>query len=352
MMNPLRLLSVAAALVLTAGSGTAAAQTLYVRRVPVGSTVDLVVNTTKAGSATADAGGDVRIPFDLPALTKKNEIDARVYVDTCGEARRVLIAERDVAPLPPEESCTRQELIGVFLVRRISSLVVNVANPVATLLLRQGSYSLRARGPRRQAPQGLVVFGGGVRAKYTDAVSFGCANVPVCEGNDAGFGYTAGAEYWFGRYIAAEGSYFKPPELTIVGSSTGFRFNSALDPHLVTVAGKVGVPIGPVRLYGRAGFNYHRAESATTQHTDEFSTTDENGVVTITPASDETVNATSKGWGWLFGGGMEVWVAPRFALYAEAGSTGIKGDTGVATQGQIDNRLMSATVGVRISLGR
>ena len=72
MMNPLRLLSVAAALVLTAGSGTAAAQTLYVRRVPVGSTVDLVVNTTKAGSATADAGGDVRIPFDLPALTKNN----------------------------------------------------------------------------------------------------------------------------------------------------------------------------------------------------------------------------------------------------------------------------------------
>ncbi len=63
MMNPLRLLSVAAALVLTAGSGTAAAQTLYVRRAPAGSTVDLIVNTTKAGSANADAAGDVRIPF-------------------------------------------------------------------------------------------------------------------------------------------------------------------------------------------------------------------------------------------------------------------------------------------------
>ena len=351
-MKPSGRLSVAAALVLSIGTGTAAAQTLYVRRAPVGSTVDLVVNATKAGSAKADAAGDVTIPIDLPTHTKKNEIDARVYVDTCGEARRVQLAERDVAPLPPEEGCTRQELTGVFLVRRISSVVVNVANPVATLLLRQGSYSLRARGPRRQAPQGLVVFGGGVRAKYTDAVSFGCANVPVCEGNDAGFGYTAGAEYWFGRYIAAEGSYFKPPELTIVGSSTGFRFNSVLDPHLFTVAGKVGVPIGPVRLYGRAGFNYHRAESGTTQHSDESTTIDENGGVIITPASDQTVSATSKGWGWLFGGGLEVWVAPKFALYAEAGSLGIKGDTGVATQGRIDNRLISATAGVRISLGR
>jgi hypothetical protein len=351
-MNPLRLLSVAAALVLTAGSGTAAAQTLYVRRTPAGSTVDLVVNTTKAGSAKADAAGDVRIPFDLPALTKKEEIDARVYVDTCGEARRVLIAERDVAPLPPEESCTRQELIGVFLVRRVSSLVVNVATPVATLLLRQGSYSLQARGPRRQAPQGFVVFGGGVRAKYTDAVSFGCADVPVCEGNDAGYGYTAGAEYWFGRYIAAEGSYFKPPELTIVGSSTGYRFNSFFEPHLFTVAGKVGVPIGPVRLYGRAGFNYHRGESGTTQHTDETSTIDENGVVTITPARDVTVEAETKGWAWLVGGGIEVWVAPKFALYAEAGTGGVKGDSGVVSQGRIDDRLISATAGVKVSFGR
>src|SRR5688500_16871961 len=115
MMNPLRLLTAAAALVLTAGSGTLAAQTLYVRRAPVGSTVDLFVNTIRAGSAQADASGDVRIPFDLTAQLKKAEIDARVYVDTCGENRRVTIGERDVTVLPPEDGCTRQEVTGVFL---------------------------------------------------------------------------------------------------------------------------------------------------------------------------------------------------------------------------------------------
>jgi hypothetical protein len=348
MMNPLRLLSVAAALVLTAGSGTVVAQTLYVRRAPSGATIDLVVNTTKAGSAKADADGDVRIPFNLP----KNEIDARVYVDTCAEARRVTIAERDAAPLPPDDGCIRHEVTGVFLIRRVSSVVVNVGNPIATLLLRQGPYSLRARGPRRLAPLGLVVFGGGALVKYADALEFGCTNVPTCSGDDSGFGYTVGAEYWFSRYLAAEGSYVRPPELTIAGSGEAYRFDSFLEPHLFTAAGKVGVPIGPIRLYGRAGFNYHRAESGTSQHTDEFSTTDENGVVTVTPASDETVTGKTQGWGWLFGGGIEAWVAPAFALYAEAGGAGVKGDSEVTTQGRIDNRLTVFTAGVRVRLGR
>ena len=351
-MNPLRLLTVAAALVLTAGSGTLAAQTLYVRRTPVGSTVDLFVNTIKAGSAQADAAGDVRIPIDLQTHLKKNEIDARVYVDTCGENRRVSIAERDLTPLPPEDGCTRQELTGVFLIQRVSSVVVNVGSPVATLLLRQGPYSLRARGPRRQAPQGLIVFGGGAFTKYTDAIDFGCANVPTCSGDDSGFGYTVGAEYWFGRYISAEGSYLKPSELTIDGSGESFRFNSFLEPHLFTVAGKIGIPIGPIRLYGRAGANYHRAESGTTQHTDEFSSTDENGVVTVTPATDQTVEAKTSGWGYLFGGGIEAWVAPRFALYGQFDLAGVKGDSDVESQGRIDNRLMIVTAGIRVHLGR
>ena len=232
----------------------------------------------------------------------------------------------------------------MFLVRRISSLVVNVSNPVATLLLRQGSYSLRARGPRRQAPQGFVVFGGGVRAKYTDAVSFGCADVPVCEGNDAGFGYTAGAEYWFGRYIAAEGSYFKPPELTIVGSSTGFRFNSAR-PHLATVAAQVALPSALSPLLPR-GLQLHRAESATTKHTDEFSTIDSRRV-TITPASDRRSATRRVGLAVLRG--IEVG-SPEVCLYAEAGALALKGILG-RHPGK-SQPAAQRTAGVRISLGR
>src|SRR5688500_1386088 len=255
MMKPTRLLAVAAAIHVTVGVGRASAQTLIVRHAPIGSTVELMVNSTKAGTAQADAAGDVRIPINLPAHISKSEIDARVYVDVCDSLRRVLVVERNTAPPPSETDCARQEITGIFEVRRVSTLVVNAAGPVATLLLRQGPYSLRPPTAWRLAPKGLVVFGGGGFAKYPSALEFGCEGVTTCAGDDSGAAYTGGAEYWFTRYIAAEGGYFKPPELTVTGSGTGYRFNSSLDPHVVTIAGKVGVPIGPVRLYAKAGVN-------------------------------------------------------------------------------------------------
>ena len=347
MLRPLRPLSLAA-LALIMGSGTAAAQTLYVRKAPPGSTINLIVNATKAGSAQTDENGDVRIPIDLPTHIKKQEIDARVFADTCESARTVTITERTFAPLPAEEGCTRQEITGVFLLRRVSSVVVNVGSPVATLLLRQGSYSLRARGPRRSAPTGLVAFAGATMVNYADALDFGCSGVPTCSGDDSGFSYTAGAEYWFSKYVSAEGGYFKPPDLTIEGSGTGYRFNSFLEPHLFYGAGKIGIPAGPVRFYGKVGFNYHRAESGTTQHVDEFSVTDENGVTTVTPARDTTVNADTSGWGWLLAGGAEAWVGRRFALYCEFGGAGIKGDSEIAEQGRIDNRIRTFIFGGRV----
>ena len=348
MLKPLRLLSLAAAFALSVGVGTTAAQTVYVRKAPPGSTIEAVVNSTTAGSAKADENGDVRIPIDLLKLTTKSEIDARVYVDTCDQNRRVIITERDAAPPPSQDGCARQEITGVFLVRRVTSVVINVGSPVATLLLRQGSYSLRTRGPRRSAPTGLVVFGGATMVNYADALDFGCSGVPTCSGNDSGYEYTVGAEYWFSKYISAEGGYLKPPDLTIEGSGEGFRFNSFLEPHLFYGAGKIGVPAGPIRFYFKAGFNYHRAESGTTQHIDEFSVTDENGVTTVTPARDTTVTADTSGWGWLLGGGAEAWVGRRFALYGEYGGAGIKGDSEIVEQGRIDNRIRMFIFGGRV----
>ena len=349
MTKSLRPFAVAAVFLLTAGSGIAAAQTLIVRRAPIGSTIEVVVNSTKAGSAKADAAGDAKVPFTVPA--GQTEMDSRVYVDTCGETLRVTITEKNTPPAPPESSCSRQEINGVFLIKKVTSAVVNVGEPIATLLLRQGSYSLNPRGPRRQAPAGLVVFGGGSLVNYSNAVEFGCEGVPTCSGDDRGIGYTVGADFWLTRYLAIEGSYIRPPHLTIAGSGPSYRFDSFLEPHLFTIAGKVGVPLGPVRLYGRAGANYHRAESGTTQVIDDITTTVDDVTTTI-PGSTETVNAKTQGWGWLFGGGMEAWVAPAFAFYAEAGAAGIKGDSEVVEQGTIDNRIIMFTAGIRIRLGR
>jgi hypothetical protein len=350
MTTSLRPFAVAAALLLTAGSGIAAGQTLIVRRASIGSTVELFVNATKAGSGQADSAGDVKIPFTLPA--DKPEMDSRVYVDTCEESHRVIIADRNAGPIPPEANCTRQEITGIFVVRKVTSAVVNVGEPIATLLLRQGEYSLRPRGPRRQAPTGLVVFGGGAFVDYANALEFGCAGVPTCSGDEKGIGYTVGADYWVTRYLGIEGSYIRPPHLTVNGSGTAYRFDSFFEPHLFTVAGKIGLPLGPVRLYGRAGFNYHRGESGTTQVTEDFTTTNEDGTMTTTPGATTTVEAKTDGWGWLAAGGIEAWLAPSFALYGEGGSAGIKGGAEVVEQGNIDNRIWLFTAGIRVKIGR
>jgi hypothetical protein len=346
----LRPLAVAAALLLTAGSSLAAAQTLIARRAPIGSNIELLVTSTKAGSAKADSAGDARIPFTLPA--GKTEMDARVYVDTCGETRRVVVADRDAAPIPPEPDCTRQEVTGVFLVRKVTSLVVNVGDPIATVLLVQGTYDLRPRGPRRQAPRGLVIFGGGALVTYANALEFGCTGVPTCSGDETGLGYTVGADYWVTRYLAIEGSYIRPPHLTVSGSGEAFRFESNFEPHLFTIAGKIGLPLGPVRLYGRTGFNYHTGESGTTQVIEDITVTGEDGVTTTTPGSTTSVTAETDGWGWLLTGGIEAWVAPAFAFYGEAGGASIKGSAEVLEQGQIDNRIWLFTAGIKIKIGR
>jgi hypothetical protein len=350
MSRPLRPLAVAAALLLTAGSGLAAAQTLIVRRAPIGANIELFVNSTKAGTAKSDSAGDAKIPFTLP--TGKTEMDARVYADTCGDTRRVLVVDRDSAPPPPEADCARQEVTGVFQVRKVTSLVVFVDDPIATVLLRQGSYDLRPRGPRRQAPRGFVVFAGGAFIDYADALEFGCTGVPTCSGDARGIGYTVGADYWLTRYLAIEGSYIRPPELTISGSGESFRFDSFFEPHLFTIAGKIGIPLGPVRFYGRTGFNYHRGESGSTQVTEERTVTNEDGTTTTIPGSTDTVTSKTDGWGYLIAGGIEAWVTPSFAFYGEAGAAGIKGAAEVAEQGLIDNRIWLITAGIKVKIGR
>jgi hypothetical protein len=350
MINSLRPFAVAAALLLTAGGGVAAAQTLIVRRAPIGSTVELFVNSTKAGSGQADSAGDVKVPFTLPG--GKTEMDARVYVDACDETHRVVIADRDAAPIPPEPNCARQEITGVFLIRKVTSAVVNVGDPIATLLLRQGSYSLRPRGPRRQAPTGLVVFGGGNFVTYANALEFGCTGVPTCDGDEQGVGYNVGADFWITPYLAIEGSYIRPPHLTITGSSDAYRFDSFFEPHLFTVAGKIGIPLGPVRLYGRAGFNYHRGESGTTTVINPVTVTNGDGTTTTTPGSTTTVESETDGWGWLAGGGIEAWLGPTFAIYGEGGGAGVKGNAEVVEQGSIDNRLWNISAGIRVKIGR
>ncbi len=353
MMKPLRLLGLAAVLSAVVGAGAASAQTVIVRKAPAGSSVEAVFNTTAAGSATADAVGDAVVPMNLPAPISESGIDANVSVDFCEGLHRVVVVERGSAAAPPAAGCDRREVAGLFLVRRISTLVVDVSSRVPTMLLVQGSYSLSPEGPGKvwhPAASGLSLFGGAGLGKFGTAVAQACGTVSPCSGDTAWGALTGGITFWIAPFLAAEVGYTKPAQLSVEGSSDRYRFNSDLDVHVMTIAGKVGAPIGAFRLYGHGGANYQRGTMGTTQTIDDLTITVD-GAPQIVPGGTQTFELKTAGWGWQAGGGLEVWLSRSLGLYVEAGRMTLKGPEVDGGEGEMDDHLTTVFIGARFRLG-
>ena len=345
-----RLLAVAAAVNQVAGAGIAEAQTVMVRNAPAGSTIELVVNAETVGSATADAGGSTTLTADIFSTRPKKETDANLYFDVCPDVRRVVLVERGEVAQAQEAACNRTESVGLFLIRPISTLVVDLASPIPTVMLRQGSVDLNPQRPSTPIATGLVVFGGAGMGKFRDAILLACGNVQECSGDTWGITFTAGADFWISRFIGAEVSYVRRSELDINGSGSTFEFNSSLDTHVTTVAGKVGIPMGPVRAYGKAGGNYLRATTGTTQTIDDTTVTID-GIEETVEGGTVTSEIKFSGWGWTFGGGVEAWLRPSFAIYTEGGLIGLKGSPREDVEGAVDDRLTYIMVGARVRIG-
>lgn len=338
MMKPLRLLIAAAALNVTIGAAGATAQTVIARHVPASETIELFLNTTKVGTATADANGDATLPLNLRDNNAgQTDIDANVFVDTCDKLRRIIVAERGQPVAAQEPGCERREVLGLYLVRRVNTLVVDVGGPNPTMMLVKGPFGLGPEKPGPKAPKGLVLFGGAGLADFRDAVAISCGTAAPCDGKNAGLTYVAGATLWITRFLAAEGTYIKPRNATVSGSGTDYKFDSTLDAKVVTISGRLGVPIGPVRLSGLAGTNYHDAILTTNQ--------------TIKDQS-QTFKIETRGWGWVFGAGIEIWTAPVFALYADAGIAGLRGVPVGGGEARFNERLRYVTIGARVKIGR
>lgn len=350
MVKSWRLLAVAAAINSVTGADIATAQTVIVRNAPAGATVELAVNAETVGSATADPSGTATLTAKMFAGDAKRETDASLYFDICPDMRRVVLVERGEAPQPQDAACNRTESLGLFLIRPISTLVVDLSSPIPTVMLRQGPVDLNPQRPSTPVPTGFVVFGGAGMGKFRDAIALACGNVQQCSGDEWGIAYAAGADYWISRYLAAEVSYVRRSELDVDGSGSTFRFNSSLDTHVTTVAGKVGIPLGPVRVYGKAGGNYLRATTSTTQTIDDTIVTIGDVEQTI-EGGTLTSEIKFSGWGWAFGGGLEVWIEPYFAIYAEGGLAGLKGSPRENVEGAIDERLTFAIIGARVRIG-
>lgn len=336
MTNPWRPLIAAAALSVTLGAGTAAAQTVMVRNAPAGEAIEVAFNASNVATGTADAGGVATLPLDLSAYGNKTEIDANVFVDTCDKRHRIIVVERGQPIAAQEPGCDRREISGLFWVRRVNTLVIDVGGPNPTLMLIKGRYSIGPAHTWPAPPTGLVVFGGGGLAKFNDLAIAACGNVTPCNSNDSGVAYTAGATYWITKFLGAEGSYIRPAKATVSGNTETFTFNNSLDAHLLSLAGKIAIPAGPVRLYGKVGTNYHRATSLTSE--------------TI-GATTQTFQFKTKGWSWIWAGGGEVWLGSSFALYGELGFARLRASS-VEGTGVIDDHLRFMLFGGKVRIGK
>ncbi len=336
-----RLLLRAAVLIVTAGVAAADAQTVIVRKTTPGAAIEVSINNAPGGSTKTDTGGDVVLPIKMFTGTGKLDTDSLVLVAVCeGNVIRVILLERGHSIPAEERGCVRRDMGGWFLLKPVSTLVIDVGGPSPTLLLRQGSFSLAPPRTWSASPTGLVIFGGGTLNSVSTFKDVACGTLSGCS-SGAELGFTVGAAYWVLPFVAGEASYTRPKEFTASGSAETFRFDSTLDAHVFSAVGKVGVPAGPVRPYGQVGATYHRATLSTSQ-----TMTDQ------TEAPTQTYSVETGGWGWTFGGGLEIWFNSSFGIYGELNRSALKG-TAVETnvEGILDDRMTTVVVGARIRIG-
>jgi outer membrane protein with beta-barrel domain len=320
---------------------------VMVRNAPAGAPVELAFDAATVATGAADAEGQATLALNLSSLGK-TEVDASIFVDICDKTRRVLVVERGRTPPAPAAGCDRREIPGVYWVRPINTVVVDVGGFIPKVLLIKGSYEpprprettpegTEVPTPKRPSPTGLVLSGGFGIAKFRDARLLACGNIATCGGHDSKFGYTGGITYWFTRYLAAEATYIKPSKMTASGSGDTFNFTSALSADVFTIVGKLAAPFGPVRIYGQAGTNYHQAVSTSAETID---------------GATQSFELRTHGWSWVYGGGGEGWITKRVAIFGEFNLARIKGVDERGGEGQIDDRLRTLMGGVRVRLGR
>jgi hypothetical protein len=341
----------------TVVTAVATAQTVIVRRAPAGGSVEIVMGSNVLGTGTVDPLGDATVTLTSFPGTG-TEAALQVFIDVCGTSRRVVLVERSFQASPVSADCVRRAVSGFFIVRPISTLVIDVGEATPTLRLRQGTAPaawLRHGPPPPpslfSAAPGLELFGAANFATFRDAVGRACGTAQNCSGKDFTPAYSVGAAYWVSPYFGAHASYFRAGTVNVAGTATTFRFDATIDVEALTVGGIFGAPIGRTRLFGYLGTNRHRAAAVTVQTSNDIVVVVD-GVSRTIPGGTETFVFSTSGWGWQFGGGFDVWVTPALAMFAEAGSGPIKGANRNTPEGVIDDHMTYVLIGGRVRLNR
>ena len=337
MMNPMRLL-VAAALFVMIGNDVARAQTVMVRNAPPGETVEVFLNATKVATASVQPNGETTLPLNLRENNAgKTEIDANIFLDVCDKIRRIIVVERGQPAATQEVGCERRDIPGLYWVRRVNTLVVDVGGANPTMMLVKGDYVPGKAKDWSTVPTGLLAFGGVGRGDYRDAVFNACGTAPTCDGDKAGMIYSGGLTFWLSRFLGGEAAYFKPSKAKVTGNGSNYSFDSSLDTNMLIIGGRVGVPAGPVRISALIGANYQDSVLKTKD--------------TINGASQDT-EVETKGWGLAWGGGMEIWVNTRIAISIDAGVASLKGNPTGGGEVRLDDRLRYISGGIRVRIGK
>lgn len=342
-----RPLALAAAFIATMVAGPASAQTVTVTKAPPGASIQLVLDTTTVATATADGKGIATLGVDLQKQRDKTETDVRLFVDLCGQARRVTLVEAGYQPDQAAPGCIRHEIFGVFYLRPITTLVVNVSDEAQGVWIAQGPAPARwlgnevaggsaeRTGSALFVPNGFHIFGGGGFGKYSNAVDVSCGINATCSGRALRLAGQVGFDYWITSNLAIAAFYLRSTNPATAGGGSGYAFTSSLASNLAVVTGKVGVPFGKTRLYVQGGVTYTWATL----------TTDE----TIGSAT-QTLTLPTRGMSWTVGGGSEFWWRRSMAMYVEVGRVGLRGSSVRGGDGTLSDGALYTMAGFRFRL--
>ncbi|HEY3884551.1 MAG TPA: hypothetical protein VGL62_05045, partial [Vicinamibacterales bacterium] len=319
MLNCFRPLLLAVILTATATTALAAGQTLLITKAPAGSTAEVLLNGTKVAAGPVGPDGQATLPFSLHSAGK-DQLDVNVYLDVCGKTYRVQLVDRGKTPDPPDGACDRRDISGIYWLRSVNTVVVNVGSPTPSLLLIKGAYKPppevsgeeHAPKPHMQSPRGLMVFGGGGNNGFSDFQTVACGDVG-CSTPKFNPTYTFGAEYWFRPYVAAEGVFIKPfsQKLSGVDPNNAFSFNTTLDTRIYAAEGKVAAPVGRLKIYGHGGLDFQQSTMTTNETIQSTTVTTSDGTVLTILGGTQTIAQKTQGFSWIFGGGAEVWLTGR-----------------------------------------
>lgn len=336
-------------------ASVAGAQTVAVTRAAAGSSVEVVFDGTKLGSAIADTRG-VAIVDTNKVSESSQQLSVRLAVDLCKDLVRVQMIDAGVMA-PPESGCTRRDVTGLYVMKHVTSFVIDVAQPSPSVWVAQGpapkpwldpNAPVGAKAPGYGVlPKGLVLGGGFGLARFANAESDACGNVTDCKRTTGQWGFNVAATFWLTPWLGAEFGMLNPLDQTISGSGTGYSFSTTLETRTINIVGKVGATAGPARLYGFAGTDYHWIISNTSETIDDKTVTVGDTTVTL-PGGTQNFGFSAPGWGWLFGGGAEIWVKRRIAIFGELGWMPLKEKTEFGGEAQINDRVIYLVGGLRV----